>query len=119
ALLGQKEHPEALEIDFTIDDGIMLTRHPIPNAIVNVVNWEWMRNGFPLTNAKGRIVQQGAGYNIEQLFLMGEKGGFTSRGTVGFNNALDIEVRLNIAKASAAELPSHIQKVLRAKEGSA
>jgi hypothetical protein len=118
AILGQKEKPDALEINFTIANGIMLTRHPIPNAIVNLVNWEWMRNGFALNNAKGLIVQEAGGYNIQNLFLMGAKGGFTARGLVGFDNRLDLEVRLNIAKQAAGELPSTVQKALRSNEGS-
>jgi hypothetical protein len=118
AVIGQQSRPDSLDIDFTIDDGVMLTKHPIPNAIVNIVQWEWMKNSIRLTNAKGKIVQEQNGYAIKSLFLMGDKGGITARGMVGFDDKLDVETRLNVAKAVAGELNPIMQKALRAKEGS-
>ena len=118
AVIGAQSRPDALDLDFTIDDGVLLTKHPIPSAIVNIVQWEWMKNGIRLTNAKGKIVQERNGYAIKSLFLMGDKGGITARGLVGFDDRLDVETRLNVAKVVAGELNPMIQKALRAKEGS-
>ena len=117
-IVGQRSHPETLDVSFTIDEGVLLTRHPLPKAIVNLVQWEWMRNGIPLTNAKGHIFQDDAGYVIDSLFLMGEKGGITARGHVGFDDRLDIQTRVNVAKAAAGELNPLIQKALRARKES-
>jgi len=118
-ILGQRDRPESLDIVFTIDDGTLLTRHPIPKTIVQIVQWDWLRNGIKLTNAKGKIYEDKKGYVLDSLFLMGDKGGITARGRVGFNDKIAIESRLNVAKASADELPGFIQKALRAKKGSA
>jgi hypothetical protein len=113
-LIGQGSRPEQLDIQFTIDDGVLLTKHPLPSAIVEVVGWDWMRNGIVMNNAKGHVVQDERGYRLDNLFLMGEKGGLSARGWVGFDNKLDVEMRVNVAKANATELNSVLQKVLRA-----
>lgn len=114
--LTEKNTPEGLVINYNIDKGMMLTRHPIPQAIVGLVGWEWLKNGFALTTAKGRIVQDEKGYRLDPLLFMGEKGGFALKGWVGFDNKLTATARLNVAKSAIDEIPKAIRPMLQSKE---
>lgn len=116
---GQKEHPESLEITFLIKNGRLLTRHPLPAAIVEVIGWNWLRGGYDLTDAKGKIVQTPNGYKLDPIILMGAKGGLAITGTIGFDNSLSATARVNVAKNSVEEVPSWVRKALRGTQESA
>lgn len=116
--IGKGSQPEALTINYTIKDGILLTKHPVPAAIVDVIGWAWLRNGFKTTLAKGTIVQDAQGYRLDPVIFMGEKGGIALKGWIGFDNKLTATARVNVAKDSVSELNAPIQKILRAEEGS-
>lgn len=114
--LTEKNTPEGLVINYTIDKGMMLTRHPIPQAIVGLVGWEWLKKGFALTTAKGRIVQDEKGYRLDPLLFMGEKGGFALKGWIGFDNRLTATARVNIDKRAIDEIPKPIRPLLQSKD---
>jgi hypothetical protein len=118
ATITQEKGAEGLVINYTIDKGVMLTKHPVPAAIVNVVGWEWLKKGFVLTNAKGRIVQDAKGYKLDPLLFMGEKGGFAIKGWVGYDNKLSANVRVSVASGSVDELNPTIRPIFKSKEGS-
>ncbi|MCA9442505.1 MAG: DUF748 domain-containing protein [Candidatus Omnitrophica bacterium] len=115
---GQGEHPESLEITFLIKKGRLLTRHPVPATIVDLVGWDWLKGGYDLTDAKGKIVQTESGYKLDPIILMGAKGGLAITGTVGFDNRLAATARVNVAKAAVDEVPSLVRRALRAQKGS-
>jgi hypothetical protein len=116
--IGKGSKPEALEITYTIDDGMMLTRHPIPASIVNLIGWDWLKNGFKLTKAQGRIIQDEKGYHLDPLLFMGERGGFAIKGWIGFDNKLTATARVNVSKDHIEEVPSAIRTAFKSPEGS-
>ncbi len=115
---GQGEHPESLEVTFLVKNGRVLTSHPVPSTIVNIIGWDWLRNGYDLTDAKGKIVQTANGYKLDPIILMGAKGGLAISGTIGFDNQLSATARVNVAKSSVDEVPSLIRNALRATKDS-
>ena len=118
-VIGQGSRPEALQVDFTIDDGTLLTRHPIPAAIVGFVQWDWLRNGYRLTKGEGKIVQDAKGYVFDPIILMGAKGGLAFTGRLTFDNKFEsTTARLNVDKQAIDEVPRAIQYILRSREGS-
>ncbi len=116
--ITEAKEPEGLVINYTIDKGVMLTKHPIPAAIVSLVGWEWLKKGFALTNARGKIVQDAKGYKLDPLLFMGEKGGFAIKGWIGYDNKLSANVRVSVASGSVDEVNSLVRPVLKSKEGS-
>ncbi|NUN94798.1 MAG: DUF748 domain-containing protein [Candidatus Omnitrophica bacterium] len=117
-VLGGGQRPDSLEINYVIEKGKMLTKHPIPASIVNLVGWEWMKKGIVLTDARGKIVQDEKGYRLDPLLFMGDKGGIAIKGWVGFDNKLTATARVNVAKSEVDELPRHIQPLLKARDDS-
>ncbi len=115
--ITQANQPQGLVLNYTIDKGVMLTKHPIPAAIVNVVGWEWLKKGFTLTKAAGKIVQDEKGYKLDPLLFMGEKGGFAIKGWVGYDNKLSANVRVSVAENSVEEVNEVIRPILKTKEG--
>jgi len=115
--ITQSNQPQGLVINYTIDKGVMLTKHPIPAAIVNVVGWEWLKKGFTLTKAAGKIVQDEKGYKLDPLLFMGEKGGFAIKGWVGYDNKLSANVRVSIAQNSVEDVNELVRPILVNKEG--